>query len=201
MNVQTRNVALLGLVSAVALGLFAASGINPSALALVGTADNVRENAGFMGHITLTVYDKNGDIKQYLQTDNVIVNSGEDCTGQLLFSSNSASCGIGAGAFFNDIIIGTGASTATTLMTTLSVEVDEILNAAATETTVSAGGVSSHVTTITGSTTIAAVVAITEAGLHDSVSAELFARQQFSALNLNTDDTLTIDWVITIAGS
>ena len=50
--------------------------------AFVGTAspdNSLSSAAALLGHITLTAYDENGEIIGYQQTDNVVVNSGDDC--------------------------------------------------------------------------------------------------------------------------
>jgi len=64
--------------------------------------DDGIQRAYLMGHLELIVKDPEGNIKSYSQSDNVIVNNGENCTLKLLFQSVTGAAG-------NDVC--TGANT------------------------------------------------------------------------------------------
>lgn len=66
------------------------------------------EGAKILGHVQLTVFDENGDVKSYTQSDNLVVNTGLQSISDLIFATTQAT---GEGTF-NTIIVGTGANTA-----------------------------------------------------------------------------------------
>jgi len=47
----------------------------------------------FTGHVTTTLLDSEGNIKEYRQSDNLIVNQGENCALKLLFQQGPAAAG------------------------------------------------------------------------------------------------------------
>jgi len=50
---------------------------------------------GYLGHVTAVVKDSNGNIKAYLQADNIVVDIGRDCASALVFDSGlGADCSI-----------------------------------------------------------------------------------------------------------
>lgn len=66
------------------------------------------EGTKILGHVQLTVFDENGDVKSYTQSDNLVVNTGLQSISDLIFATTQAT---GEGTF-NTIIVGTGANTA-----------------------------------------------------------------------------------------
>jgi len=177
MNTTTRNVALLGLISALALGLIAAVGISPSTYAVLGSSDNVIEKSGFLGHITITVTDPEGNIVQYLQTDNTVVNDGENCANELLFGATNTNCPSTAG-LFNDISWGTGSTTGTVIVTDLSVFKEKLAAASVIATGTAIGiGDNSAQTTLSASTVLLQISTVTEAALIEGTNDDMFAYQ------------------------
>ena len=37
-----------------------------------------------LGHVTLTAYDEDGNVIAYRQTDNIVINAGDDCISELI---------------------------------------------------------------------------------------------------------------------
>ena len=70
-------VAFAGIFGASQAGIFALTDENP-------TTTTMR----YLGHVTAVVYDSNGNIKSYFQTDNIIVDHGRSCTADLVFGTN-----------------------------------------------------------------------------------------------------------------
>lgn len=104
---------LFGVSLAVVAGLFG-SGIfgvtmTKADQASLGTAGLIT------GHVTTTLLDSNGNIKEYRQSDNLIVNQGENCALKMLFQQVPAAAGnsVCAGANtegFHVIEIGNGSA-------------------------------------------------------------------------------------------
>lgn len=79
------TLALVGVLFAAAMviGMATTSAFStPLVIASSATVDN---QFGMLGHITLTQTDADGNMKSYIQTDNVIVNVGENCVAETLF--------------------------------------------------------------------------------------------------------------------
>jgi hypothetical protein len=49
----------------------------------------LKSASGMFGHVTLTAYDENGNIKAYRQLDNVITNQMDDCLSKLAFAETA----------------------------------------------------------------------------------------------------------------
>jgi len=109
------TLALVGVLFAAAMvvGIATTSAFStPLVIASSATVDN---QFGMLGHITLTHTDGNGNLKSYIQTDNVIVNVGENCVAETLFdvAANTAPDGCDKnGATGSIFASGNGISTA-----------------------------------------------------------------------------------------
>ncbi len=82
------TLALVGVLFAAAMvvGMTTSAFSTPLVIASSATVDN---QFGMLGHITLTQTDVDGNLKSYIQTDNVIVNVGENCVAETLFNVTS----------------------------------------------------------------------------------------------------------------
>ena len=192
---------LVGFAAIISVGVFSAT----------NTAEASQEDVpGMMGHIELTVRDSDGIIKEYVQTDNAITDSGINCISENTFGVNSA-CAAG---LFTFIGLGTGTTAgANALQTPLAAGClrSDASDASAGDAATSAGTTTETVTmtvifggeTATGAGLADAAcdgVAITEAGLFNAVTEadQMFAHQSFGAITLLTADTLTVTWVIAV---
>lgn len=160
------------------------------------------EGAKLSGHLTAVLYDENGNIKAYRQTDNRIVDNGLNNMADLVFNginlvSNEAKVQLMA--------IGTsGTVSATTQKDLLGRSgLGSCVNQTASfsQGAVAAGTVNATTTvTFLGSGGCAAT--IQEAGLfwaQNSGSQNLFARQSFGGITVGSADSLQITWSIKLA--
>ena len=175
-------------------------------------ADTSERTGVALGHVTLVLRDSDGEIKQYVQTDNVVTNEGLDCLVDQLFGSVTTGTCTTTGNM--DIVsIGTGAAggaTAVTLTTPLAsgciafadpgVVADAGTSTQAIQVEVVFGG-----STSTGADLAPAggecEATITEAGLFNTGGAtttanNMFAIQGFTGVAIAAADTLTVTWDI-----
>jgi hypothetical protein len=169
------------------------------------------------GHIVLVAKDKDGNIKAYRQTDNIVVNNGLNATVNDLFGTSTLVTTDGTIGKFNYVGVGTGTNAAAYNNVALqTIQSSKQLGTvtpigesnspalgdgmgASIAATWSAGKLNNN----TGSP-----VSITEAGLFDTqvnsttgTTSNMYARQQFSAISINSGDSLSVTWKITFAHS
>lgn len=79
------NTSLAVMITAISISSVAAF-----AFATVDFQDDnrLKSSAAMLGHITLIAYDENGNVKDYVQTDNVILNEGDLCIIEDLFGAS-----------------------------------------------------------------------------------------------------------------
>jgi len=101
---RTQSVALFAGIFAIAMTTYGLSGVSASPMMLAPTSQTA-EGVAMLGHVEYVVYDENNQITSYLQSDNVVVEDGLDCVGELLFgddgSGGATSCG-GVGVSTNN---------------------------------------------------------------------------------------------------
>lgn len=187
----------------------------------IGTAQ-----AYMTGHVETVVRDSDGNIKEYRQSDNVIVNRGENCVAKLLFESDGSGAGLGAttdtgtgctGSLnqpWTAIVLGNDTTATAGTQTGLGVEHKGNSLVRATATTITF----TNATTSSGASTDRAVITlaktftnnsggsntVSESGLFNSTSVGaggMFARQQFSTITLSSGDSLTVTWTINIGNA
>ena len=175
--------------------------------------------SGFMmGHLQVETFDKDGNLKDYRQTDNAVVDDGEQCISKMLFGTTQASAGRGqysgtsactgslTGAW-DVIAIGTDSTAAADTQVILLNETsssDGLERGVATTKTWTNG---------TGSTTTKIVMSktftsdsprdhtIQESGLFNSTTVAgsgMLARQTFSGVTLSDGDSITVTWTFTV---
>lgn len=175
--------------------------------------------SGFMmGHLQIETFDKDGNLKDYRQTDNAVVDDGEQCISKMLFGTTQASAGRGeytgtsacTGALtgaWDVIAIGTDSTAAADTQVILLNETassDGLERGVATTKTWTNG---------TGSTTTKIVMSktftsdsprdhtIQESGLFNSTTVAgsgMLARQTFSGVTLSDGDSITVTWTFTV---
>ena len=107
------TIGLLGAILAVAVGFISTNAISATPFLIAGNQVGPNESVYMLGHVEYTVRDAQGQIKQYTQGDNAIVESGKDCSAQRIFNASdntgtgTSVCGIN-GDGFNFIAIGNG---------------------------------------------------------------------------------------------
>ena len=195
---------LMKLQFAIVLGVILIGSIATVNMAFVQnnefSANSIKNTAGMMGHITLTAVNEDGNIIAYRQTDNVIVNSGDDCIAQNLFGT-SFSCNT-ATAPYTTIVIGNDS-------VPVHVESDTSVTSYQATTGGTLGQASTAQATSGAFITVTAAFLnvsanIAEAALRNNAESALgdtLALNEFSTIILGTTDSLTIDWTITVDGS
>lgn len=212
---------ILGVSLAVVAGLFSSTvfgvgGTNANTQASTSTTGLIT------GHVTTMLTDSAGNIKEYRQSDNLIVNQGENCVSKMLFGAsggNSAGSQVCTGtnsAGFRTIAVGNSTFATASDQYKLgnpynaTSGVPSLVPKAATtvtwnNSTGSTTGTTAQVvlaTTFTSTQTAAQTVS--ESGLFnstDDATNAMFARQQFTGISMNNGDSLTVQWTINIGGS
>lgn len=202
----TRNMALMFIALAVVSsgGMFALG-------QELGTTDAIpmQESGGIVGHVTVVVTDNDGNVKQYMQSDNAILDFGKDALLDDLFGT-----AVSAYADIAFTFIGFGGSNATAVAETDS---PSAAFSAATEGTcpredVTGGGNSRSVTQAAGAPVLNLQVVVDgsvggcnttfgRAVLANTLAVDtgdFFAVTKFSSdVTLSSTDTLTLDWDLT----
>ena len=159
---------------------------------------------GMMGHAEVVLKDKDGNIKGYQQSDNVVVLNGQDCAADLIFGVVTALCDSTAD-FFTFIAVGDDSATATDVDTELGNELNGLTRTGLlTEDTIAIGGPggTGAMKTIVGTFTLQGDATIAEVGLFDSGTSDF--PDMFSHIILGTaisagdGDTITITYKITV---
>ena len=181
------------------------------------TVSSNTANGLMMGHLTIEAHDESGELIAYRQSDNEVVDDGEQCILRLLFQDNGAAGqGLGTGTSscagqlngaWDTIAIGTGTTSAADTQVLLVNETstsNELQRADATTKTWTNG---------TGATTTKIVMSktftndsprahtIAESGLFNSTTNDangMLARQTFTGVALSNGDSITITWTFTV---
>ena len=153
-----------------------------------------------LGHVIVKVFDEDGNIKAYRQSDNAIVGNGMEILAGNLFSGVNAT-------FASDEVdtFGIGTSGTAPADNDSTITFGTCANQTATFTTPGADVSGSNATiTVNGQATFgpAGTCANTwrEAGIFDdSNSKEMFARNTFTDVILQSTDSLQINWAFTFS--
>lgn len=174
---------------------------------------NTTDSESFaMGHVTATLRDADGNIKAYRQTDNLIVNTGFDMLAVQIFgnATGTGSTITGIGGFNNGgtvkaMAIGTGNAAAAATQVDLQTYDSGCANKTATfaESTTTTGTDKINMeTSVTFQGTAGCDINVNEAGLFSNVdgkkSGDMFARQQFTQVAVGANDSLTLNWDVTL---
>ena len=183
---------------------------------------NIATSSLMTGHLEIEARNAEGEIIAYRQTDNEVVDDGEQCILKMLFATTDATAGRGGytsigsactgvltGAW--DIIaIGTGTTNPTELDVKLETEVTANGGARgmATEKTwtnsTSGNQVPQIVLKKTFTNTGSNIGAVTESGLFNSTTVDgsgMLARNEFSPVNLTVGDSITITWTFKVGAN
>jgi len=220
----TSMIALIAVISAVSIGAISMNGF--SAIPLVAASVSPESNT-MMGHVEYILRDSDNNIKSYIQSDNMVVNRGDDCVMAYTFNpSNTAgtdNCASNANGFR---FIGIGnatatiAGTATTLTNTVSTFASSGvggLMATKEDPTVdftnSADGGTVKIATETGSPFVFTAgtnnTTVLSAGLFDSLCTQAagtctaaYPANMFSVQTISVavagGDSLSVTWTITV---
>jgi len=220
------TLAMFGILfaAAMALGMVSVSGFSQPLFVASTTDTKATNQMGMFGHITLTATDPDGKIISYIQTDNIIVNVGENCVAESLFNVTTTDAthecagqgthgGISGGinvlngvadGGFTYIAIGDiqGTNEAGAGNVTLAAELGigrvkdtkPMFSESTADEDSSAKVTLKAVFTATADNTV-----IDESGIFDDETVgNMLARQTFTAITLADQDKLTVEWEITI---
>lgn len=215
----TMTIAVFAVAAVIAVSAITINTISSSALA----TGVLKSESGYMsGHVEYVVRDSNGNIKAYLQGDNMVVDRGDDCVAQLLFGQGTGTCSPSATNFR---FIGIGNSSvainndSTTIGDAANTSVDGLM-AIREDNTPSQPATSNNGTSVTlstpsaftfgaGNATIVRQAAIFDAtctgmasGYCTGAAGNMFAAQTFSSpLTVTSGDSLSVTWTITVGNS
>jgi len=199
-------------------------------LSLTGVFDDIdvpvtshTANGLMMGHLTVEAHNENGEMIAYRQTDNEVVDDGEQCILKMLFATTDATDGRGG---YTSTAACTGKLIGAWDVIAIGTDNDNSPFNAVTDTQVVLGNETSTSlglergqattktwTNGTGSTTTKIVMsktftsdsprahAIGESGLFNSTTAAgsgMLARQVFTDVSLSDGDSITITWTFTV---
>jgi len=99
------TIALFAGIFAVTVGTLSFSGISATSL-MVSSLPQSQENVGMLGHVEYKVLDEVGNIKHYMQNDNIVVQTGKDCTARAVFATGTNPGKCSTTADFKYIAIG-----------------------------------------------------------------------------------------------
>lgn len=147
----------------------------------------INEQLKLKGRVAMVLRDKDGNIKNEQEINNLVVDSGLDFIASRMKDTTDAA--------MSHMAIGSGTTAAAAGDTTLGTELGRV---ALTSTTVTNNEVAYVATFAAGTGT----GAVTEAGLFNASSAgDMLCRTVFSVVNKSADDSLQITWTITVSAS
>lgn len=223
---------ILGIALTAVAGLFGAA-----AFGLIGSNNDAQtsaKTAGLItGHVTTIHTDSAGNVVSYRQSDNLIVNGGENCALKMLFAASGGAasgntvCTGANTAGFRWIAIGNSSvsgvpaaplptdyklynphnSTSYGLENGLARKYGSVgLTGWSNSTSSSNTGTASVVMSATFTNLNGGARNVNESGLFNATDGNantdaMFARQTFSTISLNSNDSLTVQWTINIGGT
>jgi hypothetical protein len=189
-------------------------------LTLTGTFDenqnsHINAASAFMsGHLVVEAFDEGGNMIAYRQTDNEVVDDGEQCILKMLFAAGADRGRAGEGACqgalteaWRHIAIGTGTTAAADTQVLLVNETSTTsgLQRGEASTVTWTNGTGSTTSKVVMSKTFTAVSgnshSIAESGLFNSTTGDangMLARQTFTPVALSNGDSITITWTFTV---
>lgn len=146
---------------------------------------NLQENLKAHGELTISVFDRNGNLKEAKKVPNLVVTVGKNYIASRMVGTSAT--------VMSHMAIGTGTGTPIAGDTTLGTEAGRVALTAFTAST----------NTVTATATFPAGTgtgAITEAGILNANSAgTLLCRTTFPVVNKAAGDSIAITWVVTVS--
>ena len=195
---KTTTTLLLSAIIAMGIGLYGISGFLSDS-----QSTTLSSNSFMTGHLTLTAYNENGNVIAYRQTDNIVLNVGDNCISQIIFAISSGK-GCDDVTDFDQILIGTGSDAGVSEADAdpLPITFDSVATVSTSALT-NASGTGGAATLLTASFSDVGAN-IDEASLRNAATASTgaaLAYQQFTEIVLGAQDDLTVEWTVTIDGN
>ena len=202
---RTVTIGLLGAILAVAVGFISTNAFSATPFFVAASDLSSDESISMIGHAEYTVLDSNGQVIQYVQGDNRIVDRGRDCSAQRIFNASDTSACAFNGDGFNFIAIGNGTFVDDDGVTQLADEMDRVAGDVSitsnSGTTVVSVTTQSPFTFDHGTANHPSGITITESGLFDDGTAgadNMFSTRAVSGISVTAADTLAVTWTITL---
>lgn len=211
------SLALIGAIVAGITGFVSLDAISATSLMTMQGTSDIHETGLMIGHVTYEVRGMDGQIKHYLQADNVIVDKGTDCSAQVIFNgAGSDVCTLGSSGGFAYIAIGnaTGATAqATDTALDTSANGGEVKRSGFIDATITAANSGSNLDTVVSIastpftfTELTSGTSITQSGLFDqgTLGGNMFSIRDIpgptgtGGLPVTSTDTLSVTWTITL---
>jgi hypothetical protein len=102
------SIALIGVLVVGMAGFISLDAISATSFATMKVASDVHETSKMIGHVTYELRGADGNIKHYVQSDNVIVQDGTDCAATSIFDTANVdlACSLSGEGGFAFIAIG-----------------------------------------------------------------------------------------------
>lgn len=147
---------------------------------------NLQENLKAHGELTISVFDRNGNLKEAKKVPNLVVTVGKNYIASRMVGTSST--------VMNGMAIGTGTGTPIAGDTTLGTEAGRVALTAFTAST----------NTVTATATFPSATgtgAITEAGIFNNSTSggTMLCRTTFPVVNKAAGDSIAITWVVTVS--
>ena len=83
---RLKTIGLFAGIFAIAMGAISLS-VTSESFFIAPTVPQSQVNLGMLGHVEYTLKDPSGNIKAYIQADNIVTEEGKDCVAQVMFDS------------------------------------------------------------------------------------------------------------------
>jgi len=147
---------------------------------------NIQENLKAQGELTVSLFDRDGNLKSISKHPNLVVTVGKNYIASRMAGTSET--------VMSHMAIGTGTTTPAAGQTTLTTEIGR-----------SSSSFTSSTNTVTATSTFAAGVgtgAITEAGIFNASGTDagtMLCRTTFPVVNKASGDSIAITWVVTVS--
>ena len=102
---RLKTIGLFAGIFAIAMGAISLS-VTSESFFIAPTVPQSQVNLGMLGHVEYTLKDPSGNIKAYIQADNIVTEAGKDCVAQVMFDSAETVDACGSTTEFQYIAIG-----------------------------------------------------------------------------------------------
>jgi len=102
---RLKTIGLFAGIFAIAMGAISLS-VTSESFFIAPTVPQSQVNLGMLGHVEYTLKDPSGNIKAYIQADNIVTEEGKDCVAQVMFDSAETVDDCGSTTEFQYIAIG-----------------------------------------------------------------------------------------------
>ncbi len=188
------------------IAIFAVAGLllNSGGFAPASQANKLSASSFVLGHLELIAKDKDGNIKAYRQTDNIVNVGGKMCTlinafGVPAGNGTTTACGGVTTNQFRYVAIGTSSTAETATDSGVNAPVGSPARTNnGTYTFINATATTPYyiIQTVFHPT----ANTIQEASIHDAASGgHVFAHKTFTGIVLGASDTLTVTWRVTLS--